>query len=776
MVRKPIILLLLMFIINVESISAQEVVSVSPVQNALNVPKETNISVTFDVDMNSSTIDENSFIVHSFQKGLHSGTYSYDTETETAIFSPDKNFALGDMIYVILTEDIEDLTGNPLTSPYSWSFTVAVDKGIGEFEANVDYDVGYYPFSIYSSDLDGDGDMDLAVANVLSDSISVLLNNGDGTFAGKVDYEVGGKPWTVISSDLDSDGDMDLAVTNYDSNNVSILMNNGNGTFATDVTYDVGNEPFHVFSSDLDGDGDMDLAVANWLYDNVSILMNNGNGTFAAKVDYDTGNGPGPLFSSDLDSDGDMDLAVTNIGSDSVSILFNNGDGTFEGEIDYTTSEHPHPIFFSDLDSDGDMKRANEHPHSIFSSDLDSDGDMDLAMGNYYSDNVSILMNNGNGTFAAKVDYNTGNSPSSVFSSDLDSDGDMDLAVTNLGVDNVSILLNNGDGTFAEKVDYSTGDGPFSVFSSDLNSDGNMDLAIANRSSDNVSVLLNINASITITSPNGGEEWEVSSIHDIAWASIGTSGTVGLEYSINNGSDWVEIIASTPDIGTYPWTIPDNPSDSCLVRVCDTDKDPTDVSDAIFNIPTPELTVITPNGGENWKIDSTYNITWTSNGTSGAFKIEYSTDNGSNWIEIVDSTEDNGTYPWTIPDTQSDSCLARISDTDGSPSDTSDAIFTIPPVSGITNPKLPKVYSMSVNGVIMGNSIKLTYTIPEETSVRFIMYDITGKIVKEFSEEKKPGFYSREIDMNVKSTGVYFIRIEANGERFTKTDKVVIVK
>jgi ankyrin repeat protein len=120
---------------------------------------------------------------------------------------------------------------------------------------------------------------------------------------------------------------------------------------------------------------------------------------------------------------------------------------------------------------------------------------MDLAVANAYSDNVSILLNNGDGTFAAKVDYGTGNGPYSVFSSDLDGDGDMDLAVANMGSDNVSILLNNSNGTFAGKVDYGAGYGPYSVFSSDLDGDGDMDLAVANGYSDNVSVLLNNNSS-----------------------------------------------------------------------------------------------------------------------------------------------------------------------------------------------------------------------------------------------------------------------------------------
>ncbi|GAH18970.1 unnamed protein product, partial [marine sediment metagenome] len=95
---------------------------------------------------------------------------------------------------------------------------------------------------------------------------------------------------------------------------------------------------------------------------------------------------------------------------------------------------------------------------------------MDLAVANHNSNNVSVLLNNGDGTFQLKLNYTAGDGPLSVFSTDLDGDGDMDLAVANEYSVNVSILLGNGDGTFAEKVDYTTGTVPHSVFFSDFDS------------------------------------------------------------------------------------------------------------------------------------------------------------------------------------------------------------------------------------------------------------------------------------------------------------------
>jgi hypothetical protein len=93
-----------------------------------------------------------------------------------------------------------------------------------------DYTVGNRPQSVAAADLDGDLDVDLAVANALSDDVSILLDEGDGTFAAQVAYVVSEGPAFVATGDLDSDGHLDLVLANrFD---ISILLGNGDGTFA----------------------------------------------------------------------------------------------------------------------------------------------------------------------------------------------------------------------------------------------------------------------------------------------------------------------------------------------------------------------------------------------------------------------------------------------------------------------------------------------------------------------------------------------------------------
>jgi hypothetical protein len=299
--------------------------------------------------------------------------------------------------------------------------SILKNNGNGTFGSPFNYEAGDSPKSVFCADLNGDGNLDLAVANYSSNNVSILMNNNDGGFESPVNYDVGSAPFSLSCADLDGDGDLDLAVANEGSNDVSILNNIGDGTFQSTDNYGTGYNPRSVFCADLDGDFDLDLAVANWGSDNVSILKNNGNGTFLPKVDYGVGIYPLSVFCADLDGDLDLDLAVANDSSDNVSILKNNGNGTFANAVNYG---------------------AGDIPRSVFCSDLDGDGDLDLTVANAGSNNVSILKNNGNGTFMEAVNYGAGDYPQSVFCADLDGDGDFDLAAANTNSNNVSILKN----------------------------------------------------------------------------------------------------------------------------------------------------------------------------------------------------------------------------------------------------------------------------------------------------------------------------------------------
>lgn len=338
------------------------------------------------------------------------------------------------------------------------------------------FNVGSNPRSVFASDLNSDGKADLATANYGSHTVSVLLGNGDGTFIPSSNYSVGSNPANVFAADLDNDGDRDLAVGNFSSDNVSILLNNGNGTFAAAVNYASGDGAWSVFAIDLDGDGDRDLAVTNSNAATVSVLIGNGDGTFATAVTYPVQTVPASVHAIDFDGDGDSDLAVANYFGATVSILKNNGNGTFAAAVHYEVGNWAASLF--------------NYPIFLYAADLDNDGDADIATANYDNNQVSVLLNAGNGTFGASMEYAVGSRPPSIFIADMDSDGDRDLVTANYFGGTVSVLSNNGNGTFATTVDYNAGSGPWSVYAADLDRDNDLDLAVANYDSAKVAILL----------------------------------------------------------------------------------------------------------------------------------------------------------------------------------------------------------------------------------------------------------------------------------------------
>lgn len=187
--------------------------------------------------------------------------------------------------------------------------------------------------------------------------------------------------------------------------------------------------------------------------------------------------------------------------------------------------------------------------------------------------------------------------------------------------------------------------------------------------------------SITLTSPNGGELWSSGFEKDITWRSVGEVGPVRIEFSSDDGTTWEIIAAETENDGRFSWVVPDISSTSCLIQISEADDGvPSDTSDRVFPISNaPAIVVTSPNGGEEWPVGTAQEITWlTGSAPVGDLRIEYSTDLGANWIEIVSRTENDGVYEWEVPDTVSSACLVKISEADdGDPADMSDAPFSI---------------------------------------------------------------------------------------------------
>jgi hypothetical protein len=133
----------------------------------------------------------------------------------------------------------------------------------GQFLEAPQYPTGSNPQAAAIGDFNGDGKLDLAIANATSNTISVLLGKGDGTFAPKVDYATGNTPQGIAVGDFNGDGHLDIALTNSGSNTVSVFLGNGDGTFQPKVDYATGNKPQGIAVGDFRGNGNLDIVVTN---------------------------------------------------------------------------------------------------------------------------------------------------------------------------------------------------------------------------------------------------------------------------------------------------------------------------------------------------------------------------------------------------------------------------------------------------------------------------------------------------------------------------------
>ncbi len=190
---------------------------------------------------------------------------------------------------------------------------------------------------------------------------------------------------------------------------------------------------------------------------------------------------------------------------------------------------------------------------------------------------------------------------------------------------------------------------------------------------------INPSVDITVTSPNGGEVWQGLSSHVITWTNLqGASGLYNIEYSINNGTNWIQLAANYSG-NSYTWPIvPNTPSTACLVRVTDyLTPCKYDVSNAVFTISPATPILTSPNGGQTFKVGCGASITWTSSTYYSTVTLYYSSNGGTTWNSIA-TVANNGAYTWTVPNAASGNCLIKAANSaDLNVFDISDAPFTI---------------------------------------------------------------------------------------------------
>jgi len=414
----------------------------------------------------------------------------------------------------------------PVDAGYAYCSQLAFEGPPNFFPA------GPRPGAIETADVDGDGRLDLIVADTGSNSLGVLQNAGAGQFAPRVTVAAGGTPSRVVAADADRDGTLDLLVAHSDNNTVSVLLGRGDGTFASGPDIIAGAQfpsTDSLLVGDLDNDGDVDLVIAQSGIGSFAVALGKRNGTFAttthtpilhsssssatppalpgggilesrhphrrqAQGALFPGLGTG-AFGSERDMGGDVAVVAA---GDVAAVAHADFDGNGTLDLAFPGGWCPILLFgdgtgaFSKTRGQGSgiatsiSNSSNTVPgHLLALGDINADGRPDalapsvdgailssllvcLYTGDFYANGEPIW---------ALAAYPKELGEASLAVADLDGDSRLDVAVASRDEDSVQVMLQTSRGTLATPQIYKAGAGP--IAAGDFNRDGLTDLVVS---------------------------------------------------------------------------------------------------------------------------------------------------------------------------------------------------------------------------------------------------------------------------------------------------------
>jgi hypothetical protein len=435
------------------------------------------------------------------------------------------------------------------------------DRNLLSFSAPASFDFNRDPAAVAVADFTGSGNQDLVVADDLGQTLTVLLGNGDGTFrnAGSFQPAAGGEA-VLAAGDFNGDGIPDLVQGSR--NGVRLLLGNGDGTFRNGVTIPPfapgGDATTSIAVGDFHGDGKLDLIVATtqeWAPGPVFELRGNGDGTFQTPVNL--GFSTTLVVAGDINNDGKTDLIDGN-GFGQAELRLGNGDGTFQDPVPFAPGL---PLTVTDVNGDGipdlvfttrsgiserlgngdgtfqdpiNVTFPADAPVGGFLGvgDFNNDGQLDVVIKNQsfggQSHALSVVLNNGAGSFATAPAFATGANPLAIAAGAFTSSGLSDIVT--VGFDGLAhVLLNKGNGTFRNGPTLSAPGVGTSVVVGDFNGDGQADIAVFSRDA------IGANSVVDVFLGNGDGTFQPARVFDLGPHTESTEGKIVAGDFANDG-------------------------------------------------------------------------------------------------------------------------------------------------------------------------------------------------------------------------------------------------
>ncbi|HVW11627.1 MAG TPA: VCBS repeat-containing protein, partial [Bryobacteraceae bacterium] len=344
--------------------------------------------------------------------------------------------------------------------------------------------VGNRPTGVATGDFNGDGKMDIAVADTSDSRVTVLLGDNAGGFteAAGSPFFGGANPQVVIARDFNHDGKLDIASLNIGSYTISVLLGDGHGGFTLAPNPAAVSSPGgYMATGEFNGDNYPDLVVTDYGGANVLVFLGDGSGGFTAApgspISLGFGLEPTGVVTGDFNKDGKQDIAVAQSYDGHIAILTGDGTGAFTVQ-----GIRPAGAQFPGTAGIGALAVGSFY----------NNGDLDLLVAGTNSNQVALLKGDGAADFSYQRQMTAYQRPLGIAVGDFDADGNQDVAAIAGNTSYLDIFPGNGAGNFntATGPAYQTGTGPDGIATADFNNDGRPDIVVANNLDNTITVFL----------------------------------------------------------------------------------------------------------------------------------------------------------------------------------------------------------------------------------------------------------------------------------------------